>query len=339
MHCTAPEDSLLMDYERPSISDEDLPLLVSLFCDEPVHSVQRLAGIPNVTFRAATSRTDVAIRISNNGYTSEEHLPYEVALLQHLAASGFPHSPRLVKGRNGEFIQRWRGYRVCATRFILGERADARPITRALCVDIGRAIANLTSQLASFDGPLPESEAYSKRLDEAINLFPAIARRLNWPAEVNAALELWPNIRSTLAEGVESVRAVPIHTDIWPPNVICWENQVTGIVDFDECSFGPSALDLCNALAEFPAFLSDKWDRGLVRAILEGYMALQGESLHEFEDTVVPAMQAACMYWLACNALHGVSYRESQVYVRKILALRELESQFKREVKDVLHGF
>lgn len=288
---------------------------------EPVDCTY-LGGIPNVTYSVSTDHGRFAVRVCNNGYTSVPHLECEVRALTHLHRHGFHLAPKPVPGLDGQLIQRWCGYRVLVTEFIMGTSADKIPIDAVVCEEIGAAVAALNRALAGFEHRLPQSESYRSR---SLRLFEQTGPT-GWPLDWSTLWAQWQaQWQRAMAEleGAPGATSVAIHSDIWPPNVICRNGHVVGIIDFDDLAVGPVQLELAAVLTEF-AFTADaELDEHLAGAILRGFAAGGGRLAPGEHQLLVAGIEASCAAWIGANVLHGVSVEDSLSLIRTLRRLAD----------------
>jgi homoserine kinase type II len=300
-----------MRFDRPVLGDADLPAVLAGYDVGEPAGCEYLGGIPNVTYSVRTQRGRYAVRVCNNGYTSVPHLDCEVRALVHLHRHGFHLAPRPVPGLDGRLVQRWRGYRVLVTEFIDGTSADKLTIDAAVCAGVGAAVAGLNRALSGFEHRLPASESFRAR---SLRLFEQ-AGAGGWPLDWPAAVAQWQRAMAEL-EAAPGFVPVAIHSDIWPPNVICRGGHVVGIVDFDDLAVGPVQLELAAVLTEFACTAGPDLDEDLAAAVLRGFTAAGGALGPGEHRLLVAGIEASCASWLGANVLHGVPYEQSLALVR-----------------------
>lgn len=312
-----------MKFDKPVVLLEDIPEILSMYGPGPVLETKYLGGVPNVTYRVITPSSKLAIRICNHGYTSIEHLETEIELLSYLHAAGFEESPIPVYGTNGMMIQNWRGYRTFAMKLIEGVPGDRSPITSELCFDVGRTVAQMQKLLRNYARPLPDGESYTQRSLRLLEMLPITSKTMGWRIDFDAVLKQWNRASEDILRHSRKMSHGVIHTDIWPPNVICADNKIVGVVDFDDWSYGASFIDPVAALTEFPMFNRLEFNEDLAYALLKGYFAYGGRLSDVEHRLLLVGMETLCASWLACNALHRIQFEESAIYVKKLELLRD----------------
>lgn len=318
-----------MLFEKPIVSPKNILEIMRFYSVGDVLECKYLGGVPNVTYRVKTREQDLTVRISNHGYTSFEHLELEIEILQHLKNVGYSESPRLIAGKNGEIIQEWNKYWLIATEYITGETVDRVEITESLCEDVGRAVATLQRALAAFKKPIPQPHTFIARGTRLIELLPETVRRLGWQLDYRSLIKEWERACGCFEASRDSLPYGILHADVWPPNVICEGERIVGVIDFDDWCYGPRVIDFCAPLIEFAMFNTTVMNEDLAIAFLQGYFGNGGAISESEEDLIIEAIEMVCASWLACNALHEITFEESKVYLNR---LELLQNSHTREV-------
>jgi len=312
-----------MKLDKPVVFLRDIPEIMSSYNLGRVLEAKYLGGVPNVTYRVVTPSTKVAVRICNHGYTSPEHLATEIDLLLHLQAVGFKESPVPIRGTNQKIIQNWRGYPVFAMHLIEGLMGDQVEISCELCHDVGRVIAQMKQHLSSYTGSVPDGESFWERGLRLLKMLPQTSRTMNWRIDTEVVFQQWQQASDKVTRCISELNVGVVHTDVWPPNMICQGNKVVGVVDFDDWAVGPTFIDLIACLTEFPWYNRLDFNPDFAYSLLEGYFSCGGR-LSRLERTLLPeAMEMTCASWLACNALHNMQLAESMIYLQKLELLRD----------------
>ena len=327
-----------MQFDKPQVTHDDILEIAKLYGIETMLEVQLLGGVPNVTYKVVDRKKQLALRVGNKGYTTIEHLEIEIEILKHLERTGFAESPRIVDPDNGGHIGYWNSHPVIATTYIDGVTADKLRITSNLCFDVGRVIAYLQRSLILLETYIPPSETFHNRVRKVVTAFSQKAKHLGWAIDVARILRQWEDIEASfLSFSAASVQSI-VHTDIWPPNVICKGETIVGVVDFDDWAHGPIILDICAPLIEFALINHTDISPDLTLAILSGYLQHGGQIDLLKEDLIVCCMEMLCLSWLFCNALHKVSYSESETYMHKLEFFRDKHKRkaFELILKDLI---
>lgn len=318
-----------MEFDKPIVLPQDISKISTLFCREEVLESEYLGGVPNVTYKVFTKTKKLAIRVSNHGYTSPDHLFAEIEILKHLTESNFQISPKLVKGLNGQHLQDWMGYPVCATEYIPGKPGDKVKITSQLCFNVGHNVAKMQKALSTFGGNLPSKQTLSERGRMMMTHFPQRAKRIGWQLDFDKVISQWEAANDRFLVNANNINHQVVHSDVWPPNIICDGDELKGIIDFDDWCWGPTIIDLCAPLIEFPMYYVNEFNREFALNLLKGYFQAGGEISSIERELLINGLEVGCAMWLACNALHEVSYQESETYVYKLGLLSDSNYRIK----------
>ncbi|GHU42768.1 hypothetical protein FACS1894190_12480 [Spirochaetia bacterium] len=325
-----------IEFRKPIITSDDAVAISKQFSQEQVNRAYYAGGVPNVTFIVEfVSGNHIALRVGNLGYTRKEHLAFELDILSYLELSEFKWSPRLVPLLDGSgWIGSWREFPVIATKVIPGVTGDNTPTTPQLCFEIGKAIGEMRLSLAKYGGVIPADEDFWSRTERLLAELPTFSTELSWniiPSVVTGAYESAKKIIQTTFCSDEVV-----HTDVWQPNVLVLDGHLSGIIDFDDLSVGPGILDLAAAIGEFG------YDRESDMLIVQNVIALvQGFNKtidpKNYEERIIfPLIEASYCSWFACNAVHRVTFEESEIYYRRINKLQS--SPFREQLDKQLLG-
>lgn len=329
-----------MTFQRPIVNSQDIPTIMKAYPFGNVIHSEYIGGVPNVTYKVVVPEGVFAVRVSNHGYTSFEHLELEVALLQHLTNLGFQESPRLIAGSNGEILQRWNDYWVRAAKFIPGDTGDTVEINSVLCRDVGKVVASLQRALDLFNpGRILEHETFIERAENLFSEFPAILSERGWALDTDTVVPQWKRSSEEFMRYANELKTNIIHADIWPPNVICERGAIIGLIDFDDWCHGASIIDLCAALSEFPAFMTVTMNEGFALALIQGYLSNGGTITELEEHLIADGIEMVFATWFACNVIQNPNFSESEIYLRKLESLKDdaskenLRADFHRLVK------
>lgn len=224
-------------------------------------------GVSNSNFLVETSTARYILTLYERRIDQAE-LPWFIALMEHLAASGLP-VPRPIRDRQGQALQQVAGKTACLIQYLPGVCVSQPTAAQARAA--GEALARLHLGSASFGAGranglgLAHWQATAgelgSRLDEIEpGLFAGIQDRL---AAIAAG---WP---ADLPFGT-------IHADLFPDNVLMLGNRVTGLIDFYFACTDMLAYDLAvlHAAWAFPPDGSAPFPAHHA-AIFEGYEAVR----------------------------------------------------------------
>ena len=315
----------IMGFEKPVVMANEAEVIVKQYRREHVIKAVYAGGVPNVTYIVEFDSGDpVALRIGNLGYTRKNHLEFEVDVLSYLEQSGFTWSPRLVPLLDSSgFIGNWEKFPVIATRVIPGVTGDKVTVTTQLCFEIGKAVGEMRYILAKYNGFVPSEEDFWSRSERLLDEPEVFSVQQSWNITPSIVIDVYEIAK-------ESVQATTyfdevVHSDVWPPNIMVLDDHLSGILDFDDLAVGPGILDIAAAIGEFG--FERKNDLLLeqnVSAIVHGFNQIQEPIPYEAGKLILPLIEASYCSWLACNALHRVSFSESEIYYRRLNQLRSL---------------
>lgn len=315
-----------MNFDKPIVTEQDLTEIMKSYEHGLLKSIENLGGIPNTSYKVTTPTRTLAVRIYNNGQSSDEHVKLEIAVLQHLAKIDFL-TPHPVVGIDGNVIQYWKGYRVCATEFINGLRADLAEIHPLLVQDVGRVVAQLQKALSSFKvNHIPESETLFAKGEDAIASMPEALERRGWKGlEIDHVQPYWNRAKQAFMMHDEELTSHIIHADTWPPNVLCEKNRVTGLLDFDDCCFGPTVFDVIVPMMEFSMFCGAELDPKLATAFFTGYFASGGKLSSLERSLIADGVELLCAMWFAYNIIQAPQINAAITYLNRLQNFRSMK--------------
>ena len=176
---------------------------------------------------------------------------------------------------------------------------------------------------------LPAGDSFLERSQTAAAaLGPALkSQRLN--ADVDQILEQWRKSNAVLAGQQGRLRRSVIHADLWPPNVLCVGDRVSGLLDFDNCCLGERFIDVAQALMEFSMYKSAALDEDLATAFLREFFRHGGTLSGVEQSLLVNAMEIGCANWWAWEMVDGPVSVEGEYYLRRLELLQVAASRDK----------
>ncbi len=245
-------------------------------------------------------------------------LPFFMALLDHLAASGNPVPPA-ISDREGVAIQQLEGRPACLIKFLPGV-SPTHP-TPAQARAAGAAMARMHVSLASFDGGRPNTlgpASWQPLLNHCGPALDGIAPGMF--AKLSLALE------QTLAHWPTDLTHSVIHADLFPDNILMLGERVTGLIDFYFACTDIRTYDLAIMHSAW-AFDTDGLpvDAAIGAALIEGYEAVLPLSLEERAALPVLATGACIRFaltrgwdWLNTPADAIVTRKDPVAYTRRL---------------------
>ncbi len=132
-----------------------------------------------------------------------------------------------------------------------------------------------------------------------------------------------------------------VHCDVWPPNVICRDGRVTGVIDFDDCCVAPPIVDLAQAVMEFAMFRSTTLEPDVALGVLVGYFEAGGTMDEREEGLLVASKETACAMWLAYELIEAPALDEAHAFRDRIVtvlgdaaARRSFEGQLQTSIRE-----
>ncbi|MDN3242039.1 phosphotransferase enzyme family protein [Glycomyces tritici] len=240
----------------------NLPVFLARFGLEARGKAEPLTGgEDNVNARVATDRGDVVVR----EYVRSEpaKVRAELALVAHLAGSGFP-TPAPFTADSGERFALVAGKPIAVFPFASGEVPPA--MTPDLAEQSGALLARMHTDAAGWtDDRIPVTDR-TCLLETAASSDVDLTGADHWRAAVRDFLDRHAEDLALLGEQP----AGPLHHDLHRQNLLVEDGRVTAVLDFDELNHGPLILDLARAL-QYAAL--EQPDRRLPAAVAEAALA------------------------------------------------------------------
>lgn len=285
---------------------EELAALIERYDVGALLSAKGIAeGVENSNFLIDAERGRFVLTLYEKR-VDEADLPFFIALLDHLAASGNP-VPRALRDQAGGQIQRVAGRPACLIEFLPGVSLT-RP-TPAQARAAGAALGRVHAALKSFPLEranrldLPGWHALAARCGPQLDeIAPGLGNRV--AAELSWLDEHWPS---------HLPRAI-VHADLFPDNVLMLGDHVTGLIDFYFSCTEVRAWDLAVMHAAW-AFTPD-YDDSVGAALVKGYDS--EHPLLDEERSAFPALaRGACLRFLLTRAWDWLNTPADALVTRK----------------------
>ncbi|MEZ5996525.1 MAG: homoserine kinase [Hyphomonadaceae bacterium] len=273
-------------------------------------------GVENTNYSLLTPAGRFVLTIFEQR-VAEADVPFFIALMAHLAQSGFP-APQPVAAKSGACLTRAKGKPAAIVTFLDG--AWPRSWNAVHCAAIGEALARMHVALQSFAparantlGPAGWEALIRPRLPQAQTLQPGLAAALT--QDIDAVRAAWP---SDLPRGA-------IHADLFPDNALFDGERLCGVIDFYFACTDFLAYDLAVCLNAW--CFSDERDYDLERgrAMIGAYEAVRPLSDAERAELPVLARGAALRFfatrladWSATPGGALVQPKDPLEYARKL---------------------
>ena len=253
------------------------------------------AGVENTNYFVDTGGRALVLTLYE-GRTALGDLPYFLALTGHAAAQGVP-MPAPVLRADGAALGCLCGRPAALLARLPGATPDAPSLPQAEAA--GAALAGMHAALGNFEmrrvNPLGPGAwaAMAERLpaaDEALAAARAVAK--GWPDHLPVG---------------------PIHTDLFPDNVLFEGSRVSGVIDPYFACDGPLAYDLAVAMNAFAQEHPGGFDPARGRALRRGYETVR--PLLAAERAALPrlAQGAALRFYL--TRLEDAQHRTASALV------------------------
>ncbi len=145
--------------------------------------------------------------------------------------------------------------------------------------------------------------------------------------DTETVLPMWANALDVYNRHIETVPFGLVHSDTWPPNIICKKDKVMGLIDFDDCCFGARVIDVAVPAMEFCMFQTSELDEEILNALFAGYFTNGGGLLETEKELLIPVMIMCCCVWLVYNVIQAPMYENAHVYLRKLHTLQKYETK------------
>lgn len=305
-----------MDFDKPTVLKNHIPEIITPYPFGKMLACENLGGIPNTTYKVVAQHKTFAIRIYSHGQSSLAHIKMELKVLMHLEKMKF-EAPQLLPGKNGDILQQWNGYNTCATKFIPGAMADTIKITPQLAFNVGKTAAQLKKAMETFKiNRIPGGETFIDRSKQVVDSLVDDLKKRGWVMDVGSVAKQWEAASSNFIKNAHLLDSNILSADIWPPNIKCDGSKVIALMDFDDCCYGATIIDLSIALMSFSMFKTVKMDKKITVALLTGYFSAGGKMTKLEESLIVDAIEVTCAMWLGYNIPQAPRFEQAEIYLK-----------------------
>lgn len=236
-------------------------------------------GVSNTNYFLTTTRGRYVLTLYEKAVRTED-LPFFLALMEHLAAQGFP-CPRPVPGWDGQALRQLAGKPAALVTFLEGRSPDV--LTPALLAEAGTGLARL--HRAAAGAPLVRPHRMGLE-----------ALRTLYENDRARADEVRPGLSALLGRELDWLRAhwphgLPtgiIHADYFPDNVFFKDGRLSGVLDFYFAGEDFLAWDVALVLNAWCFERDTAFNVTKGRAFLRGYESER--PLSPEEKTVLPVL-------------------------------------------------
>ncbi len=286
------------------------------------------AGTVNSNYFLETDAGRVFVRVYEQ--QDVEGVTYEWALLAHLAAKGVALPPLIEGPGPGEL--RIAGKPIAVFRAISGHDLCQAQVTRARARKVGTQLARAAHAGSSF-GIIREGRFELADVRDLLERAKQSGR-----SELTGVLARLRALADELDEQLPTMlpRGV-VHGDLFRDNVL-WENdEVVALLDWESASDGILIYDVAVTLLAWCC--GDRFDFGLARALVEGYVAERALSAPE-QRALWWHMRMACLRFATTRItdvyLRGSSDPGYKDYRRFLMRLDALEAETPESLCDKL---
>lgn len=302
-----------------------------------------VAGIINTNYQFRASAREYLLRLYPPE-RSAEALRFELSTLSHLAAGGFP-CPRVTSDRQGRQF-RWseaHGRYYVVLEFIPGETLARAAIGLGVARQIGRLFADMQRILTGF---VPEGSKPSADLEFIAELGARTLARLEalpgeGPAVAQRLREVWTQSHARLS-AVSDAQVGVVHADLYFDNIIVVDDQITGVIDFDDSYWGLFVIDLAVVLMEFGFVEAEILDFTLGEQLLREVFTHRPEAraeAHLLYDSMVCACYKYLGYTAGLSDYAGAKLLSNEYIARiEYLAHRSTRAQVEAMIRAALEA-
>jgi homoserine kinase type II len=230
-------------------------------------------GVENSNYLLETDQARFILTLYESRVDPSD-LPYFHNLLAHLHNSGCP-VPRFIDDRKGQWLQDVLGKKACLIEFLPG--ISVSEPTPAQARAVGNALARMHLAVADYRDtkPNPLGQKSWKPLFDRCDRVAADRLQAGLAADISVECD-WLS-----ANWPQNLPECPVHTDLFPDNVLFRGDQVGGLIDFYFACTDYRAYDLAVTHAAW-SFTADGQNHlaDIGRALLDGY----GEAVQLTDD-------------------------------------------------------
>jgi homoserine kinase type II len=220
--------------------------------------------------------------------TPEEELPYFLALMDHLAARGFP-CPAPARLHNGELLTELNGRPAAMVHRLAGNSVLFPSLEQ--CAGVGRALGEMHLAARNFPGHRANGRGAAWREETARLLLPmmdaATAALVSDELRAQARID-W----SRLPQGV-------IHADLFRDNVLFVEERLSGVIDFYYACNDALLYDLAVAVNDWCSEPDGRPNPARLSALTDAYTAVRAPEPAEVELWPLVLRAAAMRFFLS----------------------------------------
>lgn len=222
-----------------------------------------LGGMTSDNWFVESAQGKYFLRRRNPCFTPES-IDFEMGLIEHLLALGFPTAP-LIRTRDGRLRVDVEGRHWELYEYLSGERFSATNLAQIR--SSARLLARFHRSAAGYKvRPVPERIVDLSRIEHFIDIFEEELKARTKALGTVLAPSLAGFFRGQadlVLKGIEPLSRQPlvlIHGDFQPSNILFQEDRATALLDFGDVSFSYRAYDVARAILRFSTLKAD-WGR------------------------------------------------------------------------------
>ena len=324
-----------MTFDKPVITEHDISEILLLFFNDTssVKKITNLGGIPNNNFFVRINSKNIVLKIYSKGQSTIDHIENEVRFTMFMGSRGI-HTLSLIPGRDGNYIQYWKGYPVVCTSFISGRRLSELGIDAAIARSVGEYTALFEKTAAEFIIPSLRPANLSEVVEYVFQDVDKKTLECKTCTELDYILAIWNEISPEIEVLQRSYCPQMVHMDLWPYNFILHRNSLYSI-DYDDWLFTSPIFEISVVLLEFCMFNCNVFNWEIAKEILSGYCC-ESDFKYSGKDIHL-ALQFICVLWYGYNLVESSVYEHAQIYYKK-LAVISCE-EFHQQIELLLETF
>ncbi len=222
--------------------------------------VPALGGMTSDNWFVETAKGRYFLRRRNPAFSGES-IDFEIGLIEHLVALGFPTAP-LIRTRDGGLSVRAKGSYWELYEYLLGERFSVTNLAQirsaaGLLAAFHQAAAGYKAR------PVPDRIIDLNRIERFIDMFEEELKTRTKALGIVLAPSLAGFFRSQanlVLKGMEPLLGQPlvlIHGDFQPSNILFQSNRAIALLDFGDAGFSYRAYDVARAILRFATLRAD----------------------------------------------------------------------------------
>ena len=279
-------------------------------------------GYANTNYKVRTTDGCFLVRVCNQ---QPLHLiEYEIKLLGALRELDFPASYPYIN-RNGKYLVHSPQGPVMVYEFLEGTQPK---LTQPVAMEIGAAVG----LLSSFDPGERHFKENAVSLDNCKDLIRHFAscpnqlpQLFDYFIEQTQFLEVY--LKTPVPRGI-------VHGDLFPNNTIFRNDQLVGIIDFEESAHDALLFDVGMTMNGF-CFVDNQLNADLVEAFLKGYIS--GRCLTGIEWELLPYyLQWGAHGMLSWHLTNNLLYQKNQIQLNRVIELMYRVKSLRSEHSEIV---